>query len=96
VINAIQAMPEGGQLTLTTGAQEGSAVLEVSDTGLGIAPEKLEQIFAPFFTDKNRGTGLGLTIAKNIVDKHHGTLTVASTPGEGSTFRMTLPRVEEA
>lgn len=96
VINAIQAMPEGGQLTLITGAQEGSAVLEVSDTGLGIAPEKLEQIFAPFFTDKNRGTGLGLTIAKNIVDKHQGTLTVASTPGEGSTFRMTLPRVEEA
>lgn len=96
VINAIQAMPEGGQLTLTTGAQEGSAVLEVSDTGLGIAPEKAEQIFAPFFTDKNRGTGLGLTIAKNIVDKHQGTLTVTSTPGEGSTFRMTLPRVDEA
>lgn len=96
VINAIQAMPEGGQLTLTTIAQEGSAVLEVSDTGLGIVPEKLEQIFAPFFTDKNRGTGLGLTIAKNIVEKHQGTLTVTSTPGEGSTFRMTLPRVDEA
>ena len=91
VINAIQAMPEGGRLTLTTGAQAGGVVLEVSDTGLGIAPEKLEQIFAPFFTDKNRGTGLGLTIAKNIVDKHQGTLTVISTPGEGSTFRIMLP-----
>lgn len=94
VINALQAMPEGGQLTLTTAVQDGNIILEVTDTGLGIAPEKLDQIFTPFFTDKNRGTGLGLTIAKSIVDKHQGTLTVTSSTGEGSTFRITLPKGE--
>lgn len=94
VINAIQAMPEGGQLTLSTAVCSGNVVLEVSDTGLGIAPEKLEQIFTPFFTDKNRGTGLGLAIAKNIVEKHQGTLTVTSILGAGSTFRMMLPSGE--
>jgi signal transduction histidine kinase len=93
VFNAIQAMPEGGELFLETAAlpEEKMVVLEVTDTGLGISPEKLEQIFTPFYTDKNRGTGLGLTIAKSIVDKHQGSITVRSTPGEGSTFRLTLP-----
>ncbi|QQG65356.1 sensor histidine kinase [Desulfobulbus oligotrophicus] len=95
VINAIQAMPEGGFMTLTTTEQNGEVVLEITDTGLGIPPENIEQVFTPFYTGKNRGTGLGLSIAKGIVDKHHGTLTVNSCFGEGSTFRLTLPPGEE-
>jgi signal transduction histidine kinase len=93
VFNAIQAMPEGGDLTLQTELlrTEDAVVLEVTDTGIGIPPEKQGQIFTPFFTDKNRGTGLGLTIAKSIVDKHQGTITVTSQPGGGSTFRIILP-----
>jgi signal transduction histidine kinase len=86
-------MPEGGELFLKTAVlpAEKAVVLEVTDSGIGISPEKLEQIFTPFYTDKNRGTGLGLAIAKSIVDKHQGTITVSSRPGEGSTFRLTLP-----
>lgn len=93
VFNAIQAMPEGGNLILTTalGMEKGTVVAEIADSGGGIPPEKLEQIFTPFYTDKNRGTGLGLTIAKSIVDKHQGSIAVVSTPGEGSVFRITLP-----
>ena len=93
VFNAIQAMPEGGNLILTTalGMEKGTVVAEIADSGVGIPPEKLEQIFTPFYTDKNRGTGLGLTIAKSIVDKHQGSIAVVSTPGEGSVFRIVLP-----
>jgi len=93
VFNAVQAMPEGGDLSLKTATlpEEEAVLLEVTDSGAGIAPDKLEQIFTPFYTDKNRGTGLGLTIAKSIVDKHRGNITVSSRPGEGSTFRITLP-----
>jgi signal transduction histidine kinase len=91
--NAIQARPEGGDLTLTTAflPEEEAAMLEVTDTGIGIPEEKLEQIFTPFYTDKSRGTGLGLVIAKNIIEKHQGTVTVDSQPGVGSTFRILLP-----
>ncbi|WP_310600996.1 ATP-binding protein [Desulfobulbus sp.] len=91
--NAIQAMPEGGDLYLETAflVAENAVMLEVADTGLGIPPEKLEQVFAPFYTDKNRGTGLGLPIAKNIVEKHQGSITVSSRVGEGSVFRVILP-----
>lgn len=93
VFNAIQAMPEGGDLSLHTFLvpRENAVVLEIADSGIGIPPEKIEQIFAPFFTDKNRGTGLGLTIAKSIVEKHRGTISVRSVPSQGSTFRITLP-----
>jgi signal transduction histidine kinase len=92
VFNAIQAMPQGGELMVATGQVEKTSVfVEVRDSGVGIAPEKLEQIFTPFYTDKSRGTGLGLTIAKNIVDKHEGQIEVTSVPGQGSTFRILLP-----
>jgi signal transduction histidine kinase len=92
VFNAIQAMPDGGELLVRTSpAGPEQVVVELSDTGMGIAPEKLEQIFTPFYTEKNRGTGLGLTIAKSIVDKHAGRIEVSSTPGAGSTFRIFLP-----
>ncbi|MBM9536021.1 two-component system sensor histidine kinase NtrB [Desulfobulbus alkaliphilus] len=93
VFNAIQAMPDGGEMRLRTGPgrEPLTVFLEISDTGIGIAPEKIEQIFSPFYTDKNRGTGLGLAIARNIVEKHRGTIEVSSRLGEGSTFTLTLP-----
>lgn len=92
MINAIQAMPEGGTLTVASRQGfQGEIELEVRDTGIGMAPEKLEQIFTPFYTDKNRGTGLGLAIAKNIVDKHHGRISVASREGQGSRFTLVFP-----
>jgi len=87
--NAIEAMPEGGVLTLRTTRQRGDFVLEVVDTGVGV-PEALD-VFEPFVTSKSDGTGLGLAICSEIVREHDGTLLYESTPGEGTTFRMRLP-----
>ncbi len=69
--------------------------LEVRDTGPGIRPDHLDKVFDPFFTTKDEGTGLGLSISYQIVNEHHGMLEVSSQPGEGTTFRITLPLVEE-
>jgi len=93
MINAIQAMPEGGILTVRTRSSlMGDVELDIADNGVGMPPEKVEQIFLPFFTDKNRGSGLGLAIVKNIVDKHNGSITVASEEGKGSTFTLRFTR----
>jgi signal transduction histidine kinase len=70
--------------------------VEVRDTGPGIAPEKLGRIFDIFFTTKPQGTGLGLAIAKRFTEAHGGTITVDSRPGEGATFRVTLPAASGA
>ncbi|WP_417914328.1 two-component system sensor histidine kinase NtrB [Candidatus Electronema sp. JM] len=93
VFNAVHAMSEqGGDLIVRTKPlPEGGAVMEIADTGCGMSEEKITHIFTPFYTDKNRGTGLGLAITKNIVEKHGGTIAVASTEGEGSTFAVRLP-----
>ena len=93
LVNGVQAMPEGGTLKVETRYEKatGMALLVISDTGGGMSLEKQGQIFTPFFTDKNRGTGLGLAIVKNIVDSHQGTISVASTEGEGATFTIALP-----
>jgi len=93
LMNAIQAMPDGGLLRVSTGIQksDGSVVLKIQDNGIGMSEEKVANIFKPFFTDKNRGTGLGLAITKNIIEQHHGTITVSSKENEGSTFTITLP-----
>ncbi len=95
IVNAAQAMPDGGTLTIR-GRQEGETVVfEFSDTGCGMTPEVLARAFDPFFTTKpvGAGTGLGLTIAyKIVVDHHQGSIRATSTPGVGSTFTITLPR----
>jgi len=93
LVNSLQAMPEGGTLTVKTAYDKGASALriEVSDTGVGIAPDKQEHIFTPFYTDKHRGTGLGLAIVRNIIDGHGGTIAVQSRQGEGATFTITLP-----
>lgn len=93
VFNAVQAMPYGGDLAIRTGVQEGgeAVMLEIADTGVGIAADRIGQIFTPFYTEKNRGTGLGLTIAKSIVEKHRGRISATSRPDHGSTFTVLLP-----
>jgi signal transduction histidine kinase len=93
IVNAIQAMPEGGVLTLGTNRNGKTIRLRVEDSGIGMTPETLQQIFVPFFTtkDSGHGTGLGLGIVQNIIDAHGGTLTVESQPGAGSRFTMELP-----
>ncbi|MBF0528570.1 MAG: response regulator [Deltaproteobacteria bacterium] len=93
LVNAAQAIEGHGLITITT-AHLGEAVkIEISDTGRGIPPENISRIFEPFFTTKpvGRGTGLGLSLAYGIIKKHHGTLTVDSKVGEGTTFRIILP-----
>jgi signal transduction histidine kinase len=93
LMNAAQAMPRRGTITVRTGCAGGEAWIEVADTGQGIAPENLKKIFDPFFTTKpvGEGTGLGLALAYGIVEKHHGRIDVESEPGKGSRFRVWLP-----
>jgi two-component system NtrC family sensor kinase len=91
ILNAIDAMPEGGALTVRTIAGPTVAVVEIQDTGIGIPEDIRARLFEPFFTNKPNGTGLGLSISAHIVTQHGGQLEVESTPGEGSTFRVVLP-----
>jgi two-component system NtrC family sensor kinase len=95
--NAIDAMPDGGTLTLRTLCSNSRVLVQVLDTGIGIAPENMTKIFDPFFTTKDvgRGTGLGLAVCYGILSDHGGRLDVRSTPGTGSTFTITLPIADE-
>jgi two-component system, NtrC family, sensor histidine kinase HydH len=94
-INAIQAMPEGGVLSFRTArvenAEGGAVALSIRDTGQGIGPEEMKNIFKPFFTTKKRGVGLGLALCQRIVRKHGGRIRVKSIPGQGSIFYIRLP-----
>ena len=94
ILNAVQAMPAGGGLALTTeeDVPMETGVVTVSDTGVGIEPENLEQIFNPFYTTKATGTGLGLSVSYGIVKDHGGKIEVTSDPGGGSSFRVSLPQ----
>jgi signal transduction histidine kinase len=91
--NAIDAMGEGGELTISTGVEDGDAYVRMSDTGPGIPPEDMRRIFTPFFTTKpsDRGTGLGLSVCQTLVARYHGRITVESELGRGSTFTVWLP-----
>lgn len=95
IFNAMEAMPDGGRLMIRGGLDEdqGQAWLEVSDTGVGIAPENLSNIFEPFFTTKSDGygVGLGLSMVYGIIREHRGSISVESEEGRGATFRLTLP-----
>jgi len=91
VLNAAQASPEGGAVTVKTRAAGGTAEVAVIDRGAGIDPKHLETIFNPFFTTKPTGVGLGLAIVSKIVDEHGGKITVESELGKGSVFRVLLP-----
>jgi signal transduction histidine kinase len=91
VLNAIQAMPKGGELIITTNKTQDSVEIIVQDTGVGIASENLEKIFNPFFTTKAQGQGLGLAVCKRLVEAQGGEITVKSELGNGSTFTVSLP-----
>jgi two-component system NtrC family sensor kinase len=92
ILNAGGAMPEGGRLIVRTEPVEGGRVaISFIDTGCGIPQENIEKIFEPFYTTRERGTGLGLAITRQIIEQHHGDISVESTPGEGTTVQVTLP-----
>jgi signal transduction histidine kinase len=94
--NACQAMVSGGTLKVGTKSHENMIQIDIADTGCGIPHEHLIKIFAPFFTTKSRGTGLGLAVVKKIIERHHGTIEVKSTVGEGTVFQIRIPRVQAA
>ena len=100
VSNARTAMmkSEHRRLTLRTAEVDGQGILEVEDTGKGIAPEHRSRVFEPFFTTKEvgKGTGLGLSIVYQIIEEHHGSIEVQSQPGQGSRFTVTLPIQQQA
>lgn len=91
VLNAIQAMPTGGTLTVESGLRNGTIVVKIADTGTGIAEENRRKLFSPFFTTKKNGTGLGLAITYRIIENHRGTIDVASDPGRGARFTVKIP-----
>ena len=93
LVNAAQAIPQKGRITLKSGCADDLVWVSVSDTGSGIPPEIMARIFDPFFTTKpvGKGTGLGLSVSYGIIEKHGGRIEVASQPGEGTTFTVWLP-----
>jgi signal transduction histidine kinase len=93
ILNAIQAMPRGGSLTLRTSINDNQARAEVEDTGCGISPANMGKLFTPFFTTKPeiKGVGLGLAVTYGIIQRHKGRIEVRSKVGEGTTFTVYLP-----
>jgi nitrogen fixation/metabolism regulation signal transduction histidine kinase len=96
VLNALDAMPAGGTLTMRTTEHEGNVRIEVADTGKGLTPEECSRLFTPYYTTKVLGTGLGLAIIQSVVSDHHGTISVSSDQGRGTTFRIELPQRQSA
>jgi signal transduction histidine kinase len=94
-INSIEAMPEGGELIISTRNMDRSAEITFKDFGAGIDEKNIEKIFYPFFTTKENGTGLGLAIAYRIIEEHNGKINVNSRPGVGTTFEIILPKTDE-
>ena len=92
MINAIQAMPSGGSLNISLRPDNGFLEIKFTDTGVGIMPEDLAQIFEPYYSTKETGIGLGLPLTKKIIEEHGGEINVESAPGRGTTFTVTLLR----
>jgi signal transduction histidine kinase len=93
IINAVDAMPEGGTLTLKTEEDQVFVYLKVADTGIGMTEDVKNRIFEPFFTTKEaKGTGLGMSVVYNIISRYEGEIEIESSPGQGSTFTIKLPK----
>ena len=95
LLNAVQAMPDGGEISMAARLEGIDLRIEVIDQGRGIEPENLEKMFNPFYTTKESGTGLGLAVAHQIVSQHGGTLQARNNPGPGMTFAILLPHAQE-
>jgi nitrogen fixation/metabolism regulation signal transduction histidine kinase len=95
VLNAMDAMPNGGMCTLSAKANGDKVEIRVGDCGQGMTPEECERLFTPYYTTKEHGTGLGLAIVQSVVADHGGTISVESRPICGSTFIITLPAADE-
>jgi signal transduction histidine kinase len=91
--NAVEAMPQGGDLIATAAVEADYLVLKVIDTGHGIPPEQVQNLFTPFFTTKPGGTGLGLTICRGLITQHQGAISINSAEGRGTTCTVRLPLV---
>ena len=92
ILNAGGAMPDGGTLEIGTQQSDSNHIrISFTDSGCGIAESSIEKIFAPFYTTKERGTGLGLAITRQIIEQHHGEISIQSEVGKGTTVLVTLP-----
>jgi nitrogen fixation/metabolism regulation signal transduction histidine kinase len=94
VLNAMDAMPDGGTLTLSANSREDKVEIQVADSGEGLTPEECERLFTPYYTTKQHGTGLGLAIVQSVVADHNGAIAVKSPAGGGATFVITLPKAD--
>ena len=94
ILNAMDAMPAGGAVSIRTSPTSRGVAVEVIDTGIGLTQEEIERLFTPYYTTKHHGTGLGLAIVQSVVADHKGTVSAESEPGKGTTFRMELNRYE--
>jgi two-component system, NtrC family, nitrogen regulation sensor histidine kinase NtrY len=92
VLNAMDAMPQGGTLTLRTREGTDRVYIDIADTGVGLTPEECERLFTPYYTGKQHGTGLGLAIVQSVISDHGGTINVESQPSKGTKFLVELPR----
>jgi hypothetical protein len=93
VVNAMEAMDQGGRLTITTGALDGQSVIAVTDTGPGIPPEVRDKIFNLYFSTKQQGSGIGLAMTFRVIQMHGGTIDYVSEPGKGTSFHLRFPRL---
>ena len=95
ILNAIEAMPDGGRLRIASETTEEMLRLEITDSGGGISEEEAKNIFEPFYTTKSQGLGLGMPYARKIIEQHGGTISLISQPGQGTTIRLTLPETQQ-
>jgi signal transduction histidine kinase len=96
VLNAIDAMPNGGTLRIQTSATRDSVMIDIADSGSGLTPEECSRLFTPYYTTKQHGTGLGLAIVQSVVSDHGARISVSSHKGQGTTFHIEFLRVASA